>query len=341
MAAVAVEGCVLLDVAIAVHVFGYHGQGRYHFTLAGCQKGPVTTSDGITLHADAGLDALAAADTIIIAGYDDVRAPPPGPLLAALRAAAARRARLISICTGAFALAHAGVLDGRRATTHWRCAALLAEQFPAVTVDPAVLYVDDGDILTSAGVAAGLDLCLHVVRRDHGAAAAAAIARWSVVAPHRDGGQAQYIQRPIPGPDSTRSLAATLAWALEHLGEPLTLTRLAQRARMSPRTFSRRFRAETGTTPLQWLHAQRVTRALQLLEHTDLPITAIATACGFPGPAALRRHLARATSTTPAAYRRTFRPPPADAQPPPHPAQPDASQARPHRTGMDDMSSLR
>ncbi len=308
MVAVAVQGCLLLDVAIPVHVFGYHGQGRYRFTLAGCEKGPVTTSAGVVLHAGEGLDALAAADTIVVAGYEDVLTPPPQSLLGALRAAAARGVRLISICTGAFALAHAGVLDGRRATTHWRCAAQLAERFPAVSVDPGVLYVDEGDVLTSAGVAAGLDLCLHVVRQDHGAAAAASIARWSVVAPHRDGGQAQFIERPIAGPDGTGSLSATLTWALEHLGEPLDLPRLAARACMSPRTFCRRFRAETGTTPLQWLLTQRVSRALQLLERTDLPIAAIASACGFAGPAALRRHLARATATTPAAYRRAFRP---------------------------------
>jgi AraC family transcriptional activator FtrA len=308
--AVAVDGCLLLDVAIPIHVFGHHGQGRYRFTLAGCRKGPVVTSTGVVLHAEAGLEALAVADTIVVAGYGDVLEPPPEPLLGALRAAAARGTRLISICTGAFALAWAGLLDGRPATTHWRSAARLAERFPAVSVDPGVLYVDDGDILTSAGVAAGLDLCLHVVRRDHGAAAAASVARWTVVAPHRDGGQAQFIERPITDPDDTASLSATRAWALEHLNERLGLARLAGHACTSPRTFSRRFRAETGATPLQWLLSQRVSRALQLLEHTDLPVGAVADACGFAGAAAFRRHLARATGTTPAAYRRAFRPKP-------------------------------
>src|SRR6266536_1991848 len=179
------EGCVLLDVAIPVHVFGYHGDGRYRLTLAGHRRGPVRTSTGVVVQATAGLRALASADTVVVPGYDEVARPPPPPVLASLRAAAARGARLLSICTGAFALAYAGLLDGRRATTHWALAAQLAERFPAVTVDPNVLYVDDGAILTSAGVAAGLDLCLHVVRRDHGAAVAAGIARHTVVAPHR------------------------------------------------------------------------------------------------------------------------------------------------------------
>jgi AraC family transcriptional activator FtrA len=247
-----VEGCLLLDVAIPVHVFGHHSEGRYQFTLAGCRAGPVYTSTGVALQAEDGLETLTTADTIIIPGYDDVLAPPPEPLLDALQAAAARRTRLISICTGAFVLAWAGLLDGRRATTHWRSTGKLATYFPAVSVDPGALYIDDGDILTSAGVAAGLDLCLHVVRRDHGAAAAAAIARHTVVAPHRSGGQAQFIERPIAAPDSGASLSATRTWALEHLHEPINLARLARHACVSPRTFSRQFRAETGTTPLQW-----------------------------------------------------------------------------------------
>jgi transcriptional regulator GlxA family with amidase domain len=305
--AVGVESCVLLDVAIPIHVFGYHGQDRYRFTLAGCQPGPVRTSTGVMLRAEEGLEALTTADTIVVPGYDDVSQPPPEPLLAGLRTAAARGTRLVSICTGAFALAWAGLLDGRRATTHWRRAAELAACFPAVSVDPGVLYIDDGDVLTSAGVAAGLDLCLHVVRRDHGAAVAAAIARLTVVAPHRDGGQAQFIERPLPDPDGGASLSATRAWALERLHERLDLARLAEHACVSPRTFSRRFRAETGTTPLQWLLNQRVSRALHLLEHTDLPVGAIADACGFADTAAFRRHLAHATRTTPAAYRRAFR----------------------------------
>src|SRR6266705_3758784 len=303
----ALDGCVLLDVAIPVHVFGYHGGGRYRFTLAGHHRGPVRTSTGVVLHAEAGLRALTTADTVIVPGYEAVLRPPPPSVLASLRAAAARGARLLSICTGAFALAHAGLLDGRRATTHWAAAAQLADRFPGVTVDAGVLYVDDDTILTSAGVAAGLDLCLPVVRRDHGAAVAASIARHTVVAPHRDGDQAQFIQQPIPAtqPGGT-SLLTTRSWALEHLHERLDLARLARHAGVSPRTFARRFHAETGTTPLQWVLGQRVLLARQLLEQTDLPIETLAHACGFSTAPLLRRHFTRATGTTPTAYRRAF-----------------------------------
>jgi transcriptional regulator GlxA family with amidase domain len=305
--AVAIDGAVLLDVAIAVHVFGYHGDDLYRFTLAGFQQGPVRTSTGVLLQADAGLSALATADTVVVPGYVDVLRPPPEPVLASLRAAAARGARMISICTGAFALAYAGLLDGRRATTHWANAAQLADQFPAVAVDPSVLYVDDGAVLTSAGVAAGLDLCLHVVRRDHGATAAARIARQTVVAPYRDGDQAQFIEQPIPDPGrgGTSSLA-TRSWALEHLHERLDLARLARHAGVSPRTFARHFHADTGTTPLQWVLRQRVLLARELLEQTDLPIEAVAHACGFSSAPGLRRHFTRVTGTTPSAYRRAF-----------------------------------
>jgi AraC family transcriptional activator FtrA len=301
------DGCVLLDVAIPVHVFGYHGDGLYRFTLAGHHRGPVRTSTGVVLQARAGLRALATADTVIVPGYVEVARPPPAPVLASLQAAAGRGARLLSICTGAFALAHAGLLDGRRATTHWALAAQLADRFPQVMVDAGVLYVDDDDVLTSAGVAAGLDLCLHVVRRDHGAATAASIARHTVVAPHRDGDQAQFIEQPIPAPErGGTSLLATRSWALDHLHERLDLARLARNAGVSPRTFARRFRAETGTTPLQWILAQRVLLARQLLEQTDLPVESVAHACGFSTAPHLRRHFTRATGTTPTAYRRAF-----------------------------------
>jgi AraC family transcriptional activator FtrA len=301
------DGCVLLDVAIPVHVFGYHGEGRYRHTLAACDPGPVRTSTGVVLHAEAGLRALASADTVVIPGYAGAGRPPPEPVLASLRAAAGRGARVLSICTGAFALAYAGLLDGRRATTHWDAAALLADRFPAVTVDPGVLYVDEGDVLTSAGVAAGLDLCLHVVRCDHGAAVAAQVARQTVVAPHRDGGQAQFIEQPLASRDRDgTSLAATRDWALQHLHERLDLARLARHAGVSPRTFARRFRAETGTTPLRWVLSQRVLLARQLLEQTDQPVERVAHACGFRTAPNLRRHFTRATGTTPTVYRRAF-----------------------------------
>jgi AraC family transcriptional activator FtrA len=301
------DGCLMLDVAIPVHVFGYHGDGLYRFTLAGHRPGPVGTSTGVVLQATAGLRALTTADTVIVPGYVPVLPPPPPPVLASLRAAAGRGARLLSICTGAFALAHAGLLDGRRATTHWDAAAQLADRFPGIKVDPNVLYVDDGTILTSAGVAAGLDLCLHVVRRDHGAAVAAGIARHTVIAPHRDGDQAQFIEQPITATDrGGTSTLATRNWAIDHLQERLDLARLARNAGVSSRTFARRFRAETGTTPLQWVLTQRVLLARQLLEQTDLPIETVAHSCGFSTAPHLRRHFTRATGTTPTAYRRAF-----------------------------------
>jgi transcriptional regulator GlxA family with amidase domain len=231
--------------------------------------------------------------------------PPPPDVLDALRAAADRGARVVSVCTGAFALAAAGLLDGRRATTHWADAGELARRHPEVAVDPDVLYVDEGAVLTSAGVAAGIDLCLHLVRRDHGAAAAARIARRMVVAPHREGGQAQFLHRPLPPPGT--GLSATCAWAVERLAEPLTVADLARHAGWAPRTFARRFVAETGTTPLRWLAAQRLLEARRLLEATDLPVDLVAERCGLGTAANLRLHLARDAGMTPTAYRRAYR----------------------------------
>jgi transcriptional regulator GlxA family with amidase domain len=263
------------------------------------------TTSGPSLHVERGLDALAEADTVLVPGFDPTAWPPPVAVLDALRAAHARGARVASICTGAFVLAEAGLLDGRRATTHWRYAAQLAERYPAVAVDPDVLYLDEGDVLTSAGVAAGIDLCLHLLRRDHGAEAANAAARQTVVAPHRSGGQAQFIERPVPaGTDG--GLEGTRTWALERLAEPLTVARLARHAHTSERTFNRRFRAETGTTPLRWLLTQRIDHARRLLEASDLPVETVAQRCGFGSGASLREHFRRATATTPTAYRRTF-----------------------------------
>jgi transcriptional regulator GlxA family with amidase domain len=302
IAVLALADVVAFDLATPFQLLGRD----YELTLCATEPGPVQTTSGFPLDASHGLDALAEADTVIVPGFDPRGAwPPPRPALDALRAAHARGARVASICTGAFALGAAGLLDGRRVTTHWRHAAQLAELYPRAQVDPGVLYIDDGDLLTSAGVAAGIDLCLHLLRRDHGAEAANAVARQTVVAPHRSGGQAQFIERAVPD-DDAGGLEATRAWALQRLDRPLTVAQLARHACTSERTFARRFRQETGTTPLKWLHAQRVDNARRLLEGSELPVETVAQRCGFGSAAILREHFRRATATTPTAYRRTF-----------------------------------
>ncbi|HUE68575.1 MAG TPA: helix-turn-helix domain-containing protein [Candidatus Acidoferrum sp.] len=308
--ALALPGVLTFDLGCAVQVFarapGMAGvPGHYEFSICG-PSGTIPTADGFTVTLDAGLERLADAETVIVPGYGGWEVPPASPVLEALSATAAGGARMMSICVGAFALAHAGILDGHRATTHWMAAADLAARFPRVEVVPDVLYVDDGDVLTSAGIAAGLDLCLHVVRRDRGAEAAAELARFNVVAPHRDGGQAQFAPRPVPSA-AGGGLAATRAWALEHLDRPLTLADLAAHARCSERTLTRRFRDETGLSPKHWLRQLRLERARELLETTALPIEHVAAQAGFPGAAALRARFAGDLDTTPTAYRRTFR----------------------------------
>jgi transcriptional regulator GlxA family with amidase domain len=301
VAVLALAPVVLFDLATPCQVLARH----YDVAVCAADPGPVATTSGVPLQVEHGLDQLEQAHTIVVPGFDREAWPPPERVLQALRAAATRGARVVSICTGAFALAAAGLLDGRRATTHWRYADLLAGTFPKVQVEPNVLYVDEGSILTSAGVAAGIDLCLHLLRKDHGAEAANAVARRIVVAPHRGGGQAQFIERPV-APQPNAGLDATRAWALERLDQPLTVAQLARHAHCSPRTFARRFRAETGTTPLRWLLQQRIEHARRLLEHGDLPVETIAHRCGFGSGAVLREHFRRATATTPSAYRRAF-----------------------------------
>jgi AraC family transcriptional regulator, transcriptional activator FtrA len=303
---VAQDGAVLLDVAIPVHVFDYHGSGHYRHRLAGTGKAGVRTSTGLPIATQGGLRLLQHADTIVVPGYVDVKRRPSEELLRVLRGAHRRGVRLVSICTGAFTLAWAGLLDGRRATTHWSVCDVLAQRFPAVQVDPGVLYIDGGDVLTSAGVAAGLDLCLHVVREDQGAVVAAEIARHTVIAPHRDGGQAQFIHPPLPEPGAGTPVTPSMTWALDHMDQRLDLAHLAAVSRMSVRTFSRRFRDETGTTPLQWLLNQRVTRARELLETTSLTVETIAHRCGFSDAPTLRRHFATRVGTSPRAYRAAF-----------------------------------
>jgi len=297
---------VAFDLAIPAQVFG---REREHYAWTVCAPGgpcAVPTETGFDVVVPAGLDALAHADTVVVPGIGDRAWPIGEDALDALRAAAARGARVASICTGAFVLAAAGLLDGRRATTHWQYAERLQRAFPAVDVDPDVLFVDEGDVCTSAGVAAGIDLCLHLVRRDHGAELANAVARRIVVAAHREGGQAQFVERPLPAEPGT-GLAATRAWMLERLDAPLTVPDLARHAGYSPRSFARRFVAETGTTPLQWLIARRVVEAQRLLEGTDLGVDEVAARAGFGTAPALRKHFARALGTSPAAYRRAFR----------------------------------
>ena len=303
--ALALPHVVAFDLTIPAQVFGdVSERRRYDFNVCAEHAGPVPTTTGFSIEAPLGLTALRAADTVVVPGYGPLVAP-SAPVLDALRAAADRGARIVSVCTGAFALAAAGLLDGRRATTHWLDVADLATRHPLVTVDPDVLFVDDGQVLTSAGVAAGIDLCLHILRLDHGAEVAAQAARRMVVAPYRDGGQAQFLQRPVP--PSGEGLAATCEWALQHLDQPLGVVDLARHAGWSPRTFARRFVQETGTTPLRWLSAQRLLEARRLLETTDLAVDQVAAAGGLGTGANLRLHLARDAGTTPTAYRRLYR----------------------------------
>lgn len=292
-------------LGIPTQIFGYESRFPYRLTLCAVRPGPVATTAGFTLHAEGGLDAVVRADTVIVPGFAPHQRHAPAAALAALAESFSRGHRLVSICTGAFVLAEAGVLDGRRAATHWRYAGELAAAHPLAEVDPAALYVDEGQVLTSAGVAAGIDLCLHIVRRDHGSAVANAVARLIVAAPHREGGQAQYIERPVAAA-AGGSLAAVRDWAVASIGEPLTIDDLAREAHCSPRSLSRRFTAETGMAPLRWLTAQRIAAARELLETTDLSVEAVAQRCGLGSAANLRLHFRRALGTAPSGYRRAF-----------------------------------
>jgi transcriptional regulator GlxA family with amidase domain len=306
IAVLALDQVVAFDLAIPAQVFGHQDErDRYALCVCAERPGPVRTSSGFDVVASRGLDAVREADTVVVPGIEEPAAEQPAAVLDAIRAADARGARLISICTGAFPLAAAGVLDGRRVATHWRDAPQFQALYSHLEVDSKILYVDDGRVLTSAGVAAGIDLCLHVVACDHGADRANAIARRMIVAPHRGGGQAQFIERPLPPDDG--GLVATRAWMLENLDRPLTVADMARHALRSERSFARHFRAETGVSPLRWLHEQRVLHARRLLEESDLPVEDVAARCGFGAATTLREHFARALSTTPTAYRRAFR----------------------------------
>src|SRR6202045_4532825 len=304
-------GLPMFELAIPCEVFE---PGRedfpvpwwYELQLCAVQDDPVRTADGLLFDSPLGLDELTRADTVIVTGCADRQGDAPEALLQALRDAYDRGARIASICAGAFTLAAAGLLDGRTVTTHWMHAGELTRRWPAVRVEPNVLYTDDGQSLTSAGSAAGLDLCPNIVCNDHGTRIATTLARRLVIPPHREGGQAQYIEQPLPT-DGSPSLGPCLDWAREHLELPLTVEDLAHQALMSPRTFARRFREVTGSTPLQWLCAERVRRAQDLLENTEDTIDRGAVMCGFGSAQRLRTHFTRINHVTPHEFRRTFR----------------------------------
>jgi AraC family transcriptional regulator, transcriptional activator FtrA len=304
------DGFSPLEYGVACEVFGFDrselGVPWYRFLVCGSHPGPIAAQVPFQVIAPHGLEGLRAADTVIVPPVDRDE-PISDSVLEAIQRAHRRGARIISLCTGAFILAEAGLLDGRMATTHWRHTEELVRRYPAVKVDRDVLYVDEGDVLTSAGSAASMDLCLYVVRRDFGAEIANAVARRCVVAPHRDGGQAQFVDEPVTGVTPGDPFTDTLTWVQGHLDEPVSVEDLARRAAMSPRSFARRFRAATGTTPHRWLIRQRVLLAQRLLETTDLPVEDVAGRCGMGTAANLRLHFSAIVLASPAAYRRTFR----------------------------------
>ena len=310
VATLALDGIAAFELGVVCEVFGTDrradGFPYYDFRLCSLDGKPVTTASGFQLTPHGGLDPVEEADLVVVPAHP-LGTQAPAEMRDALRRAAERGAYVLSVCSGAFLLGEAGLLDGRRCTTHWRHADELARRYPAAKVEPNALYVEDGSLLTSAGTAAGIDLCLHLVRKVHGSAVATALARRMVVPPQRDGGQAQYVETPVPAAPEAPTLEPLLAWLVEHLDEPVTVESLAQRAHMSPRTFARRFRAETGTTPHDWLTGQRVLLARQLLEDTDLSVDTVAARSGFGDAAMLRHHFTRRLGASPQAYRNTFR----------------------------------
>ena len=317
VAVYAFDGMAPFELGVVVEVFGLARPELdglltapwYDVKVCADRPGtPLNAVGGFTLTAPHGLDEFAAADTVMVVAVPDAFGGGVSPgLVAALRTAHGRGARIVSICSGAFALAAAGLLDGLEATTHWRYAGLLQQRHPRVRVDPDVLYVDNGTVLTSAGSAAGIDLCLHLVRRDHGSRVANTVARRFVVPPHRDGGQAQFIEAAIgPVAEEDDGVARSMRWALGHLAEPLTVPLLARAARMSDRSFLRHFTARNGTSPMRWVVAQRIAASLPLLEAGDGTVEEVSAAVGFESAATYRHHFGRAMRTSPSAYRRTF-----------------------------------
>lgn len=308
VAVLAYDGVAPFELGVLCEAWGLDraddGVPPFDFAVCAPEPGRVRTSQGFDLHVDHGLDRVAEADLVAVPAMPRDQ-PVPQPVIQAVNDAHQRGARLLSVCSGAFVLGQAGLLDGRRCTTHWRYADELAARFPAAQVDPDVLYVDADPVFTSAGSAAGLDACLHLLRKEFGAQVAGAVARRMVVPPHRDGGQAQFVRAQVPDTEADM-VAPVLDWLVEHLDEDLSVDALARRVHMSPRTFARRFREETGTTPHQWLSHQRVLLAERLLEETGIPIEEVARRSGFGTAATLRHSFSRVRGTSPAAYRRTF-----------------------------------
>lgn len=308
--ALAYDGLCTFEFGVAVELFGLPrpemGADWYSFAVAGIDEGPMKAQGGIRVLADGGLELLRKAGTIVVPGWRGIEAPVPDPVVAALRDAHARGARVLSICSGVFVLAASGLLAGRRATTHWRYAGLLKEKYPDIEVEPDVLYVDEGNVLTSAGSAAGIDLCLHLVRRDFGTDAANRVARRLVVPPHRDGGQVQFIEQPVPVAFESARIGPLLDAMRSDLARDWQIAHLAKRAGMSMRTFLRRFEDAVGTTPAKWLVRERLAAARDLLERSALSIDEIAEISGFGSAATMRHHFRRLLSTTPIAYRAAF-----------------------------------
>lgn len=308
VAVLAYGGTATFELGIVVELFGLprpEFSEWYRFKVCALETGPLATTGGLTITCRHGIDALSRAGTIVIPGWR-TEEQPPERLLRILRRAHGRGARLVSICSGAFVLAATGLLDGRRATTHWRYAQQLAQMYPRIRVEPDVLYVDEGDLLTSAGSAAGIDLCLHIVRKDFGESVASQVARRLVVYPHRDGGQAQFVDRAVPK-ENRPWLAKLLEWTQSHLGEKLSVQRLAKEAGMSKRTLSRRFAEEVATSPIEWLIGLRLARAKQMLEKTARSVDEIAYDTGFGSAPTLRHHFRHRLNTSPVAYRSHFR----------------------------------
>ncbi|MFB4316450.1 helix-turn-helix domain-containing protein [Actinomadura sp. 21ATH] len=307
----AFDGMSPFELGSVVEVFGLPRPELdvpwYDLRVCSLERGPMRAVGGFTLSTGHDLDDFASADTVMVVAVPDVHGDVPAPVIEALHRARARGSRIVSICSGAFALAAAGLLDGREATTHWRHAGVLQARYPRIRVTPDVLYVDGDDVLTGAGSAAGLELCLHLVRRDHGARVANTVARRLVVPPHREGGQAQFVSAAVSEPAADDPIARSIAWALANLAAPVTVADLARQAALSPRTFIRRFNHQTGTSPLRWVIHQRVMASLPLLESGALPIEKVGAQVGFATPATFRHHFTRTMKTTPSAYSRQWR----------------------------------